>query len=208
MALGFLLLLGHFRGIGAPSSEPSVSTDEDPFKEVIPKVTSESEKPEESEKGFFSENFAFRRELMSEFGTTSQGNTASRQSVGFEMQKKFSSDTKTLAALDFQARLVQRNGFIGFQNDMQGMNLQGLSFEYHNAYADFYNVLDPLFGDREKSANIGRFNARVGRFYLPFGLNLQTDTHGTILQLSNERNFGFERDWYAGLWGNLNSDLP
>jgi hypothetical protein len=39
------------------------------------------------------------------------------------------------------------------------------------------------------------------------GINLQTDTHGTLLQLSNDRNFGFERDWYAGLWGALNSDV-
>jgi hypothetical protein len=31
--------------------------------------------------------------------------------------------------------------------------------------------------------------------YLPFGLNLQTDTHATLQQLSNDRNFGFERDW-------------
>jgi hypothetical protein len=54
---------------------------------------------------------------------------------------------------------------------------------------------------------VGRFNFRAGRFYVPFGLNLQTDTHGTILQLSNERNFGFERDWYTGFWGSLNKHL-
>jgi hypothetical protein len=43
--------------------------------------------------------------------------------------------------------------------------------------------------------------------YVPFGLNLQTDTHGTVLQLSNDRNFGFERDWYAGCWGTINRHL-
>ena len=48
---------------------------------------------------------------------------------------------------------------------------------------------------------MGRFNFRAGRFYVPFGLNLQTDTHGTVLQLSNEQNLGFERDWYTGFWG-------
>ena len=42
---------------------------------------------------------------------------------------------------------------------------------------------------------------------MPFGLNLQTDTHGTVLQLSNDRNFGFERDWYTGFWGALNKHL-
>jgi hypothetical protein len=28
-----------------------------------------------------------------------------------------------------------------------------------------------------------------------------------VLQLSNERNFGFERDWYAGFWGTINKHL-
>jgi len=65
----------------------------------------------------------------------------------------------------------------------------------------------PLLGESARSSLLGCFNLRVGRFYLPFGLNLQTDTHGTVLQLSNERNFGFERDWYAGLWGSINSHL-
>jgi hypothetical protein len=38
-------------------------------------------------------------------------------------------------------------------------------------------------------------------------MNLQTDTHGTLLQLSNDRNFGFERDWYAGFWGSVSPDF-
>ena len=28
-----------------------------------------------------------------------------------------------------------------------------------------------------------------------------------MLQLSNEQNFGFERDWYTGFWGSLNKHL-
>ena len=62
-------------------------------------------------------------------------------------------------------------------------------------------------GDDARSRNVGRFNFRAGHFYVPFGLNLQTDTHGTVLQLSNERNFGFERDWHAGVWGSINRHL-
>jgi hypothetical protein len=61
--------------------------------------------------------------------------------------------------------------------------------------------------DAAKGANVGRYNVRIGHFYLPMGLNLQTDTHGTVLQLSNARNFGFERDWYAGFWGALSQYL-
>ncbi len=168
------------------------STEPDPFAGVSPKET-----PEAKSTGFFSDNFGFRKELMSEFGATNAGQLASRQSAGFEVIKKFSTETKTFLGIDFQGRLVWREGFVDSPNDHEGMNRQGVVFEYHNAYADLYS----LFGD------VGRFNLRLGRFYLPFGLNLQTDTHGTLLQLSNERNFGFERDWYAGFWGILTEDL-
>ena len=64
-----------------------------------------------------------------------------------------------------------------------------------------------MLNDEQRGKNVGRFNFRAGRFYVPFGLNLQTDTHGTVLQLSNERNFGFERDWYTGFWGTINKHL-
>ena len=164
----------------------------DPFVDVKPKET-----PETKPTGFFSDNFGFRKELMSEFGATDSGWLSSRQSAGFEVLKKFSTETKTFLGIDFQGRLVWREGFTDSPNDHEGKSRQGVVFEYHNAYADLYS----LFG------GVGRFNLRLGHFYVPFGLNLQTDTHGTILQLSNERNFGFERDWYTGFWGILTEDL-
>lgn len=177
---------------------PSLAGDEaDPFADVKPRNAPESAPTATAWSRFFSENFGFRKELMSEIGVNGRGYAASRQSVGFEVLKKLSTETKTFASFDFQGRLVRRDGYIGFANDMEGMTRNGWAFEYHNAYADLYDI----FGD------VGRVNARVGRFYVPFGLNLQTDTHGTILQLSNERNFGFERDWYAGFWGTLSPDL-
>ncbi len=165
---------------------------------------------------FLDDGFAFKKEIMlevsrSSFAARQPGATAeglySRQSVGFEILKKFSTDTATVAAFDVQVRLVRRDNFHEVQNDAEGANRLGWALEYHNLYWDFYNVLNPLLGDEARSDHTGRFNFRVGRFYLPFGLNLQTDTHGPILQLSNERNFGFERDWYAGLWGSLNPHL-
>jgi hypothetical protein len=141
---------------------------------------------------------------MSQFDTNEDGNFASRQSAGFELLKKFSTTTSTLASFDFQGRLVRRDGFNPVMNDMEGASRRGWAFEYHNLYADFYNVFNPVMSDAAKSENVGRFNLRMGHFYVPFGLNLQTDTHGTVLQLSNEENFGFERDWYAGFWGRIN----
>lgn len=165
---------------------------------------------------FGGEGFTFKKEILLEISRSSDAAASpsakadglySRHSVGFEMLKKFSSSTATLGAFDLQMRLVRRDNFHEVLNDAEGRNRLGWFAEYHNLYLDLYNVLNPLLSDAGRSANTGRFNLRVGRFYLPFGLNLQTDTHGTVLQLSNERNFGFERDWYAGLWGSINADL-
>jgi len=164
----------------------------DPFEDLpVPQPATEPSR------AFFRDNFGFRKEIMSEFDTNQDGTPASRQSLGFEVLKKFSTATETVAAFDFQARLVRRDGFNPVMNDMEGETRAGWAFEYHNLYLDLYNLFHRQ----------GRFNFRVGHFYVPFGLNLQTDTHGTVLQLSNERNFGFERDWYAGLFGPLNRHL-
>jgi hypothetical protein len=156
---------------------------------------------------FFTENFGFRKEIMSQVDSNEQGQAASRQSIGFEVLKKFSSETATIASFDFQGRLVRRDGYNPVINDMEGQARPGWAFEYHNLYLDFYNVLNPGMSEEQRRKNIGRFNFRIGRFYVPFGLNLQTDTHGTVLQLSNGRDFGFERDWYAGFWGSFNRHL-
>src|SRR4051794_36390056 len=48
-------------------------------------------------KRLFTENFGFRKELMSQFDTDPEGRSASRQSVGFEILKKFSTATSTVA---------------------------------------------------------------------------------------------------------------
>jgi hypothetical protein len=177
----------------------------DPFADLpaAPSAAPEKEKPASS----WTENLGFRKEIMSQFDTTEDGRPASRQSVGFEILKKFSTATSTVAAFDFQGRFVRRDRYNGAPNDMEGATRPGWSFEYHNLYVDLYNVFNPLMGDAARGRNVGRFNFRAGRFYVPFGLNLQTDTHGTVLQLSNEENFGFERDWYAGFYGSINRHL-
>ena len=156
---------------------------------------------------FLNDNFAFRKELMSEFDSNADGSGASRQSIGFELVKKFSTATATIASFDFQARLVRRDGYNPVPNDMEGATRPGWAFEYHNLYVDFFNILNPLLGEDARADNLGKFNLRAGRFYVPFGLNLQTDTHGTLLQLSNGDNFGFDEDWGTGLWGSINRSL-
>jgi hypothetical protein len=190
-----------------PVSPARASSGADPFAGIAPSSSAAEEPSGSWARRFLTENFGFRKELMSEFAASERTPVSSRQSVGFETLKKFSSETATLASVDFQGRLVRRDRYVPVLNDGEGMNRPGWRFEYHNAYLDLYNVLDPVLSDKRQAENLGRFNLRAGRFYVPFGLNLQTDTHATILQLSNERNFGFERDWYAGFWGDVNADL-
>jgi hypothetical protein len=171
---------------------------QDPFADVKPAPAADSTAHGSWLARFFKDNFAFREELMSEFTSDTGDSYASRQSAGFEVQKKFSTETSTVASFDFQGRLVRRDGYNPVLNDMEGATRPGWAFEYHNLYLDLYNIA---------GRHAGRFNFRAGHFYVPFGLNLQTDTHGTMLQLSNETNFGFERDWYAGFWGSINRRL-
>jgi hypothetical protein len=179
----------------------------DPFAGITESTSTPEETSGSWAQRFFTDNFGFRKEIMSEFAASEQAPAYSRQSVGFEALKKFSSETATIASINFQGRLVRRDRFVPVLNDMEGASRPGWWFEYHNAYLDLYNVLDPVLSDERQAEDVGRFNLRAGRFYVPFGLNLQTDTHATILQLSNERDFGFERDWYTGFWGAVNRDL-
>src|SRR5579883_543698 len=177
----------------------------DPFADVKPTPAESATPPKASWLyRFLHDNFGVREEIMSEFSSDAGGGAASRQSAGFEVLKKISSDTATVASFDFQGRLVRRDGYNPVPNDMEGATRPGWAFEYHNFYLDLYNVANPLLSDRARSRNLGRFNFRAGHFYVPFGLNLQTDTHGSLLQLSNGDNFGFDRDWYAGFWGSIN----
>jgi hypothetical protein len=198
------------KGSQKSTTPTSKATAEDPFANVVPAAPAQSatKEPERSGlKTFFIENFGFRKEIMSQFNINPEDRAASRQSAGFEVLKKFSTETSTIASFNFQGRIVRRDGYVPVLNDMEGKDRKGWAFEYHNFYLDFFNFLNPVLSDEGRGKNLGRFNIRAGHFYVPFGLNLQTDTHGAVLQLSNDRNFGFERDWYTGFWGTLNRHL-
>ncbi|PKL44550.1 MAG: hypothetical protein CVV41_04085 [Candidatus Riflebacteria bacterium HGW-Riflebacteria-1] len=154
----------------------------------------------------------FKNEIMTQFSFSSDNNGGKsepyhRHSYGFELLKRFADEVSTTSSFNVQTRLVFRRNYMHVGNDMEGETRPELFLEYHNLYFDLYNALDSWMAPEARARNLGRFNFRFGRLYLPFGLNLQTDTHATILQLSNDRNFGFERDWYAGFWGSVNDNL-
>lgn len=130
-----------------------------------------------------------------------------RFSYGGEILQRFSDQVSTWGSFNAQWRLVHRRAFLPTLNDAEGEGRHAVVFEYHNLYFDRFNALDTFMSPPARQRHLGRFNLRMGRFYVPHGLNLQTDTHGTLLQLSNERHLGFERDWYVGFWGALSSAL-
>ncbi len=171
----------------------------DPFAGVEPRAAAP---PVPAAAGGWADNLLFRKEIYllwaagdDDFEKTDRA--YSRLSAGFEIQKKFSTTTKTVASVDYQGRLVYRDHVLATAAEAMGMDAERWTYETHNAYAEFYNLLgDP-----------GRFSLRAGRYYLPFGLNSQTDTHGTLLQLSNDRLFGADRDWQVTAYGNASEHL-
>ncbi len=177
----------------------------DPFADLQPAVPAVASLSVDTSRG----SYFFKNEILTQFSFDSDAGDSPyhRHSYGFEILKKFADRVSTKSSFNLQTRLVFRRDWTSVQNDMEGENRNQVFFEYHNLYFDLYNALDTWMSPEARPRNLGRFNFRFGRFYLPFGLNLQTDTHATILQLSNDRNFGFERDWYAGFWGSLNHNL-
>ena len=171
----------------------------DPFAGVEPRAAAPSAP---AAAAGWKDNLLFRKEIYllwaagkDDFEETDR--VSSRLSAGFELQKKFSTATKTVASFDYQGRLVYRDHVLPTAADPMGMDAEQWTYETHNAYAEFYNLLgDP-----------GRFSLRAGRFYLPFGLNSQTDAHGTLLQLSNDRLFGADRDWQVTAYGSASEHL-
>ncbi len=146
---------------------------QDPFQDLEKKKTEPRSPAPAVDPGFFDDNFTFKWELYSQFsyarpeprdGETFAENTYSRQSVGIEFLKKFSTETATVASLDFQGRAVRRDHFIETINDMEGERREGWFFEYHNFYADLYNVFDLFLSDAGRGENIGRFNLRAGHY--------------------------------------------
>ncbi len=174
---------------------------QDPFADIVVSPT-ESQTAQKQEDAF-TDNLLIRKEVGA-FLTYNPDEVSGKKDyargfAGFELQKKFSNATSTVASVTVQGRLVYRHDRMNTLSDPMGMSADdtGWKYETHNAYADFYNV----------AGDVGAFNVRIGRYYVPFGLNVKTDTHATFMQLTNGRNFGFKQDWMVGAYGALNDNL-
>lgn len=178
-----------------------VTATDDPFADVAPRTPSNAT-PARLAAPAWRDNLQARRELYllsaagrDDFDTSHD--IMARLSAGFELQKRFATAFRTVGAFDYQGRFVYRSHALATAADPMGRDASRREYETHNAYLDLYNL----------AGAPGRLNLRVGHFYQPFGLNQQTDTHGTLLQLANERLFGADRDWQATLYGTLGDAL-
>ncbi|NLB65002.1 MAG: hypothetical protein GX803_00830 [Lentisphaerae bacterium] len=177
----------------------AIATASDPFADVQPHPV---RPPASQTAPNWRENLLWRNELQA-VATAGRrdvrhtDNVHVRLSVGFEAQKRLATPTKTYASVDYQGRLVYRQHPLNSANDPMAKDGQAWTYETHNAYVELYNLL----------GSSGRLHLRLGRYDLPFGLDSQTDTHGTLWQFSNHRLFGAGHDWQATAFGKATEHL-
>ena len=176
-----------------------VGAADDPFADVRPLAMTATTKPPVP---WWRDNWQVRRELYGVVGVgwpdiEDSDRASLRLSAGFEVQKRVATATRTIGAVDYQGRVVYRDRSLNAPGDAMGMDADRWTYETHNAYVEWYQV----------AGGPGRLNLRAGRFYVPFGLSWQTDTHGTLLQLANERVFGDSHDWQVTAYGNATALL-
>src|ERR1051326_4719395 len=76
------------------------ATEADPFADLTEAAAPQPAHTSGWVQKLFGENFGFRKEIMSQFDANEHGQPASRQSIGFEALKKFSTGNATIASFD------------------------------------------------------------------------------------------------------------
>jgi hypothetical protein len=155
---------------------------------------------EKEEHVFFSkliENLLFRKEVILGGSWSDERNQITgRNSIGFEVLKKFSDKKGDWGNALIQMRLVRyENQFTLMQKNKVPPNhvddTHDWELEFHDAYFKY--------SGRFK----GRLNFRIGHYDVPYGLEQNVDTHSTLIQLITVRNIGFKKDWGVSIGGQL-----
>jgi len=103
-----------------------------------------------------------------------------KNSIGGEYFRRFSNDNGDFLTLDLQTRLTYK--------PTKNFN-DAWDLEIHNAWIEY-------------KLGFG-YRLRIGHFDPSFGLEPNSDTHGTILQTLAMKNIGFKSDWGIGFKGNI-----
>jgi len=153
---------------------------------------------EKNKNNFFSkfkENLIVKKEIILESAWSDQkSDLSNKNSLGFEALKRFSSKKRDWASALVQLRFVQYAHEYMLMNTtpMSPSHVEGIydgKIELHDAYFKYSGPFK------------GRLNFRIGHFDVPFGLEENTDTHSTLVQLISTRNIGFKKDWGLSILG-------
>ncbi|ODS34801.1 MAG: hypothetical protein SCARUB_00061 [Candidatus Scalindua rubra] len=157
--------------------------------------------PVEREKiGFFSklrENLLFKKEvILGGSWSDERSQITGRNSIGFELLKKFSDKKGDWGSTLLQMRFVRYDHQFMLMNSNKMLpdhvdEMHDWELEFHDAYFKY--------SGRFK----GRLNFRIGHYDVPYGLEQNVDTHSTLIQLISERNIGFKKDWGLSIGGQL-----
>ncbi|MCH6258101.1 hypothetical protein MLD52_16185 [Puniceicoccaceae bacterium K14] len=112
--------------------------------------------------------------------------------LGLDIYQVLQTPDRDWGSLTFQGyllridNLIMRPGFFESEND------------WEFTYRIFKLELKPFGG-------IGRPRIQLGHLELPFGIENQINTNGTLRQFTNGRNLGLKADWGIGIIGESNS---
>jgi len=108
--------------------------------------------------------------------------------IGLDIHKVFSSDTADIGTLTLQPYLIKLNN----------VNNPPFIFDDGNDIKLTWRIANFNY----TALNQGKFNIRLGHFEVPFGLEYQIDTNGTLRQLTSAQR-GIKTDWGFSINGIL-----
>ncbi len=153
-----------------------------------PEWMTESE-PEWSRR--WTENLRWNLDVSLRGHVDRNGETGFAGAFGLDLNKVVSTSTRDVATIVLQPYLVRRDGAA------PGPAI----FEDDHDFALQWRI----FNANLKLTRDGAYRLRLGHFELPFGLEQNIDTNGTLWQYSHGMNFGTKTDWGATINGDLDS---